>query len=1018
MEFIECSICHEAYFISVKALARHQQMCLATKVYSKKFSKGRKHTLSTSSSDEDVAHPSSRGKKLRNSSPPLAERFEESAAVPPTSRLQTPETSTNVQLHTTRQSATTSQQSGTPPRLKWYMKRGLLSCRDFIIDNPNAYYRDTKAFLSVALPVAEKLLREEFKTSPSLKYNMVVLSVFNHQHEGTQEEFNFKTSTRTVYGGSDDLQDILAQDGAKLLTEESEFEGKGSGWTLDHPSTLTLRVSRFTFKKPTGKAYTVLPKRITQRKATINVRNTDSKCFKYSVLVKHLPNVDVNSVLTEESFVDYEHVYNFEGMKFPVTVSSIAKFELNNPNTSVNVFETAPGCDITPLRVVDEKQDHIDLLLYRESAENAHYVYISNFSKLIRPQVAAGHNQIVICKRCSTHCEVRKCKPDPKSWLEEHLRLCKKFKLANTRLPKEGENLLKYEEFEHQIPVPVIVIADFEATLVPILGSDRSFECHEPNSYATLVKSTLPDEKLHEVGISTEPQVHRSPNAAQSFMFHMQQIAASVEQLYTRFEPVKPLTAQETERFESTMACELCDRAFNDSTCVRVLDHCHISGNMRHVICSKCNLRSSTINYIPVYCHNMSNYDGNFIIKSLSSVPDCEVKVIPCTNDKYISISVRVGRMWLRFLDSFRLMSLSLAKLADTLSENELVESSKLVPTEHLNLIRRKGVYPYSYVTSAKVFDETSLPNRDAFYDKLNNEPCSVEDYTFAMEVWEKLKMETFGDFHDFYLKLDVCLLADVLTSFRKTCLEAYKIDCCHMYTAPGLAYKAMLRMARVTLELLTDPDMLLMIESGIRGGLVQCVTRYAKANNPHLINTADYDPNEKQSWLLMLDAINLYGASQSKYLPTGHFQFVESPENLDWSSVPSDNPTGYILECDIKVPDNVHDRLQYLPPLPELEAPPGSKDKKLLATLKDKTKYVAHYSVFQQAVKLGLIVTKVHRAISFSQSPFMKKFVDFNAEMRAKSTNEFYKSIFKLMNNANYGSCLITSVTTATSEL
>lgn len=210
----------------------------------------------------------------------------------------------------------------------------------------------------------------------------------------------------------------------------------------------------------------------------------------------------------------------------------------------------------------------------------------------------------------------------------------------------------------------------------------------------------------------------------------------------------------------------------------------------------------------------------------------------------------------------------------------------------------------------------------------MNNEPCSEEDYEFARSVWEKLKMKTFGEYHNFYLKLDVCLLADILTSFRKTCLESYKIDCCHVYTAPGLAYKSMLRMTRITLELLTDPDMLLMIESGIRGGLVQVSLRHAVANNPYLSNPSDYNENEPKTWLLMLDALNLYGYAQSSYLPTGNFKFVESPETLDWSTLPLDAPTGYIMEADVTVPDRVHDKLQDLPLLPELEIPPGSREK------------------------------------------------------------------------------------------
>lgn len=127
--------------------------------------------------------------------------------------------------------------------------------------------------------------------------------------------------------------------------------------------------------------------------------------------------------------------------------------------------------------------------------------------------------------------------------------------------------------------------------------------------------------------------------------------------------------------------------------------------------------------------------------------------------------------------------------------------------------------------------------------------------------------MKTFGQYHDFNLKLDTCLLADCLSSFRKTCLAAYRIDCCHHYTAPGFTYKAMLRMKRVSLELITCSEQMLMVESGIRGGLEQCSLRYVEANNPHLSHPEDYKADDPTSYLLYLDACNLYGAGMSNNL-------------------------------------------------------------------------------------------------------------------------------------------------------
>ena len=129
----------------------------------------------------------------------------------------------------------------------------------------------------------------------------------------------------------------------------------------------------------------------------------------------------------------------------------------------------------------------------------------------------------------------------------------------------------------------------------------------------------------------------------------------------------------------------------------------------------------------------------------------------------------------------------------------------------------------------------------------------------------------TFGDYHDVYLTTDVLLLADVFETFRDMCLENYRLDPAHFYTAPGLAWQAALKYTGIKLELLTDYDMLLMFEKGIRGGITQAVHRYAKANNKYMGN--QYNPLEESIYLEYLDVNNLYGRAMSQELPTHGFK-------------------------------------------------------------------------------------------------------------------------------------------------
>jgi len=133
--------------------------------------------------------------------------------------------------------------------------------------------------------------------------------------------------------------------------------------------------------------------------------------------------------------------------------------------------------------------------------------------------------------------------------------------------------------------------------------------------------------------------------------------------------------------------------------------------------------------------------------------------------------------------------------------------------------------------------------------------------------------IKSLGKYSDLYLKTDILLLADVFESFRKRSMEAYSIDPSHFYTTPGFAWNAMLKHTGVKLELLTDVDMLMMVEKGIRGGISMAVHRHAKANCPYM---DDFDGQEQLKSLLYVDCNNLYGSSMLEYLPVGEFEWLD----------------------------------------------------------------------------------------------------------------------------------------------
>ena len=162
-------------------------------------------------------------------------------------------------------------------------------------------------------------------------------------------------------------------------------------------------------------------------------------------------------------------------------------------------------------------------------------------------------------------------------------------------------------------------------------------------------------------------------------------------------------------------------------------------------------------------------------------------------------------------------------------------------------------------------FDETSLPPKESFYSELNLEGITNEDHNHAKKAWDTFNIKNLGKYDDLYVQSDTLLLADVLKNFKNRCIKTYELDPAYFLSAPGLSWQACLKKTKVKLELLTDYDMLLMIESGIRGGICQSMHRYAEANNRYMKN---YNKNVPSSYLEYLDANNLYGSAMCKKLP------------------------------------------------------------------------------------------------------------------------------------------------------
>lgn len=477
-----------------------------------------------------------------------------------------------------------------------------------------------------------------------------------------------------------------------------------------------------------------------------------------------------------------------------------------------------------------------------------------------------------------------------------------------------------------------------------------------------------------------------------------------------------------------------------------------------HYACHRSAYKTSKI---PVVFHNLSGYDGHLIMQSLDSRIFFDLNRkdhfsgIPQAGDKFMAFSF----CGLEFIDSYRFMLASLDELTDNLrKEGEApFKITQHVMKQYLTnrnipydaqirtLLMKKGQFPYEYFDHPCRFLETALPPIESFHNTLRNEECSLSKYQHAQDVWSQLKCETFQDYHDIYLLLDVVLLADIFENFRLICMQENGLEPLKYISLPGYTFDAALRYIKVINTLDTqyiqdenlpfehqlfsegEEDKYEFVEASIRGGISMTPGRLATAN--HRFMHRSYDSTQLASFIALLDANNLYGWAMSQSLPLNNYHWID-PKSMSLRhhilqilAMTENQPMGMIYEIDGYFPDECHDLLSDFPPAPVNESIPEDitspyykelcekyeskhdhKTPKLLCHLLPRSRYKVYYRSLQQYMQLGFEVTKIHRILGFTQCKYLAGYIDFNTKKRALAKTEFEKEFFKLLLNSLYG--------------
>ena len=809
---------------------------------------------------------------------------------------------------------------------------------------------------------------------------------------------------------SSNVKEILLKVFRSIIENITIYQQNGSGWYFKE--IVYLEIHTADFNPMRGSSYIQLPDWIMRKKALLTIKNKDEKCFLWCVLRYLHPKGKNAELLTD--LRQHENSLVTKGIKFPVRVKDISKFEKLNPDLpGINVFSVNERNKSYPLRMAQrDPQKTIDLFLYEEDGRY-HYLLIRNFSRLFRSQITSRTNgQIYICKRCFSHFSKEEL-------FQRHIQYCSSNEIVSVRMPPKNSNL-GFKNYFKKLPIPFVVYADFECFTKSIETCNPNptdsytidYQKHEPSGFCFYIKGIVPN--IFKTITFTKQK--DSDNIAEIFV---SKLASVTQKLYDDFyrHPQSLKLTEEQKSFSKAKICHICLGVLDDD---RVRDHCHFTGQYRGAAHNSCNLQCRKPLILPVIFHNLQGYDAHLFIKQLSGLPG-ELNCIPSTEEKYISFSKKIkvdeyrskrtGEMVslnfeIRFIDSFKFLQTSLANLVGNLQPDDF-HNTKVIFKDNVDLLTRKGVYPYDYIGSLEKLSETQLPPKEQFYSKLNDEDISDEDYSHAQNVWSTFNCKSIRDYHDLYLKSDVLLLADVFENFRKTCLKHYNLDPAHYYTSPGLAWDACLKETGQQLELLHDYDMLMMFERGIRGGITHISKRYSEANNKYM---KDFNPDKPSKYIQYLDANNLYGWAMSQSLPTHGFKWMPNltKENVlnilekTNNSMNNTDKKGFIFEVDLEYPKELWESHNDYPLAPEKMKVNGVE--KLISHFKPHKNYVIHYRNLRQCLEMGLRITAVHRGISFNQSPWMEPYIRKNTELRKTAANSFEKDFFKLMNNSVFG--------------
>ena len=928
-----------------------------------------------------------------------------------------------------------------------------------------------------------ELLNHEIFIRHKIKVAIIVMmEMIKVSPEGNIEDtlnLPLRTPYRELYNNEDVNSFILY---SKHICENrlNDFLNNGSGWQAREALYLDSElINCVSLDGSCHKLEILFPAQLRHQKEKIVLNGKEPNCF-LKCIASHFTKSTNNKILN--NFIRQN--LKLEDIALPMAVKNIAKFEKLNSHLDFKVHVLyAEGLTVYPIRVSTSKSNNpIILILYsvmqKKSAQEQmecihHYSLIKNINNFLRKYYnneKRSRQQNHYCINCLNGLPTE-------AQLQSHQQICFKKEMQHVKVPVKGENIIEFINYNRKYPLHFVGFADFECILKsPIYACEQcklkkgqkplEMKCNhrtltdsqqQPFMYNLIILDQHQNLRFHKTYIGLDC----AENLLNTLLSIEEQLSMELLIHYDM-----NLTEEDFFTIKNTTQCHICEKEIEPGT-ITHRDHDHLSsaGTFLGLSHPSCNLNRRIQHKIPIYWHNFEYYDSHFIVKNLTTIKDKlkinKFNVIAANTERFKKMQINIFDM----VDSFAMLPSSLESLVESLKTDTncqfkildqwpMWQERGLDKTVLKPYILRKGCYPYEYMTDiSKLHNCKHIPKKKHFYSNLSNKGITKQEHEYAKFIFREFKCKNMECYSKLYCESDVYLLAEVLFTFRREIDKIFKLDICQYISLPQLSFDILLKKTQVKLELLTDLDQILMVESGMRGGISYCNTRYGKntwykqqqqqrkkksnpgnRNNPAFKNNPAYknDPGIKNdddqkyyTDLRYIDANALYTWCQSQPLPLNNYHWLTTEEikAIDWSRQSLNQNFGYILECTLHYPKKLHKSHNAYPLAPVhieinyndlspfakqckkvLDDSETYKATKLSATFADRVDYVIHYMNLALYLQLGMKLVSIKRVLAFNQSAYLEPFMSYCTEERKQAKSEFRKNIFKLIANSCFG--------------